>query len=436
MDINLSTLVTGREVSLKDMLDAREHRQEVQRMLLSEHHLPVISFTLNIVGPVKVFPLALRTFHEGIRLIETQCHAWKIPIIATYSTTSHTGHEYFWAVDGDVRFIKEHLCLLEDSVALGRLFDIDVIQTDGMKISRTDLGFSTRKCLICNQEAFVCSRARTHSVKELLEQECQIMTNYFAKQHARKLSSLSMQALVYEVSVTPKPGLVDRNNTGAHQDMDIFTFEASAVSLNHYFEQFALCGIENGHEPFSRIFSRLRSLGYMYANHIPYSPDTLLKINRKLVADVLEDFNDVTVENARTNGERLYALYGMKGARGEALSGYHTVLKKALPVLKHQLDRGLSLNDAGAVTLLYIMAHSEDTNIVNRSSYHSMKKIQALLRETLNDPEFINKDPIPYIESLDREFIKNNISPGGSADLLALTFFLYLFENSGLSSIL
>ena len=100
------------------------------------------------------------------------------------------------------------------------------------------------------------------------------------------------------------------------------------------------------------------ALGYMYANHIPYSPDTLLKINRKLVADVLEDFNDVTVENARTNGERLYALYGMKGARGEALSGYHTVLKKALPVLKHQLDRGLSLNDAGAVTLLYIMAHS------------------------------------------------------------------------------
>ena len=185
------------------MLDAREHRQEVQRMLLSEHHLPVISFTLNIVGPVKVFPLTLRTFHEGIRLIETQCHAWKIPIIATYSTTSHAGHEYFWAVDGDARFIKENLCLLEDSVALGRLFDIDVIQTDGMKISRTDLGFSTRKCLICNQEAFVGSRARTHSVKELLEQERQIMTNYFAKQRARKLSSLSMQALLYEVSVTP-----------------------------------------------------------------------------------------------------------------------------------------------------------------------------------------------------------------------------------------
>lgn len=467
MDINLSTLITGREVSLMEMLDAREHRQEVQKALLSQHHLPVISFTLNMAGPIKVFPLALQTFQEGIRLIETQCHAWSIPIIATQSTESHTGHEYFWAVDGEVRFVKEILCLLEDSVALGRLFDIDVIQTDGTKISRTALGFSPRKCLICSQEAFVCSRSRTHSVKELLEKECQIMTSYFAKQHARKLSSLSMQALLYEVSVTPKPGLVDRNNTGAHKDMDIFTFEASAVSLNHYFEQFALCGIENGHEPFSRIFSRLRSLGiqaeetmfratnqinthkglifslaimngslgYMYANHIPYSGDTLLEINRKLVADVLDDFNDVTVENARTNGERLYALYGMKGARGEALSGYHTVLKEALPVLKHQLDRGLSLNDAGAVTLLYIMAHSEDTNIVNRSSYESMKNIQARLREKLSNPEFITGDPIPYMEALDREFITYNISPGGSADLLALTFFIYLYENSELSSI-
>ena len=62
-------------------------------------------------------------------------------------------------------------------------------------------------------------------------------------------------------------------------------------------------------------------------------------INRKLVADVLEDFKDITAETARTNGERLYALYGMKGARGEALSGYATVLKTALPILKEELKK-------------------------------------------------------------------------------------------------
>ena len=51
------------------------------------------------------------------------------------------------------------------------------------------------------------------------------MKDYFEEKQAKKLSSLSMQALLYEVSATPKPGLVDRNNTGAHKDMDIFTFE-------------------------------------------------------------------------------------------------------------------------------------------------------------------------------------------------------------------
>ena len=292
------------------------------------------------------------------------------------------------------------------------------------------------------------------------------MKDYFEEKQAKKLSSLSMQALLYEVSATPKPGLVDRNNTGAHKDMDIFTFEASAVSLNHYFEKFALCGMEkeheNGHEPFSRIFARLRSLGiqaedammaatkginthkglifslailncslgYMYANHIPYSPDMLLSINQKLVADVLEDFREITAENARTNGERLYALYGMKGARGEALSGYSTVLKTALPILKEELKKGRSVNDAGVITLLSIIATSEDTNIVNRSSYEEMKELQARIRNVLKEKAHDTHELLSYAKELDAEMIRRNISPGGSADLLALTYFIYLYEQN------
>lgn len=476
MTIHLDKIVTGPQVSLQEMLDARERRQDLQRSLIQEYHLPIISFTLNIVGPVKVFPLALKTFHEGVRLIKAQCHAWKIPILCTRTIEAHTGYESFWVVDTDVRFVKEILCLLEDSVEFGRLFDVDVIQPDGGKISRADLGFASRKCLICSNDAFVCSRSRTHSVRELLDRECQIMSSYFANQYAKKLSSLSMQALLYEVSVTPKPGLVDRNNTGAHQDMDIFTFEASAVSLNHYFEKFALCGIENCGEPFSRIFARLRSLGiqaedamfaatgninthkglifalavlncslgYLYANGLAYFPELLKETNRKLVQDVLEDFKDVTPENAKTNGERLYAKYGIKGARGEALSGYSTVFDLALPKLKKYLDLGYSVNDAGAMTLLHIIAYSEDTNIVNRSSYADMKEIQRTLSTDLRhmeraqtdraqgSPAPLSADPqscLEYLRQLDREFIRRNISPGGSADLLALTYFIYLYEN-------
>lgn len=467
MNIDISKLVAGPKSELADMLGAMEQRQEIQQKLIEQFHLPVISFTLNIVGPVKVFPLATKTFHEGVRLIDSQLHAGNIPVSCTRCIKAHTGYEHFWAVNGNVDFIKETLCLLEDSLSFGRLFDIDVIRPNGQKISRTELGYSARTCLICNRDAFICGRARTHSVHELLEKECQLMEQYFAEQYTKKLSSLSMQALLYEVSVTPKPGLVDRNNTGAHRDMDIFTFEASAVSLNYFFEKFAYCGLENSHEPFSRIFARLRSLGiqaedsmmtatcninthkglifslavmncslgYMYAHNIPYSPDKLLEINQMMVADVLKDFKNITIDHANTNGERLYARYGLKGARGEALSGYYTVLKIALPILKTYIEKGVSINDAGAITLLHIIAHTEDTNIVNRSSYKEMKDIQEMLIKKLNDTAMTVQSLLIFIEQLDHNFIGRNISPGGSADLLALTYFIFLFEKFFYSAI-
>ena len=47
-----------------------------------------------------------------------------------------------------------------------------------------------------------------------------------------RVGRLAVEAILVEVSVTPKPGLVDRNNSGAHKDMDFFTFMKSAASLH------------------------------------------------------------------------------------------------------------------------------------------------------------------------------------------------------------
>lgn len=79
----------------------------------------------------------------------------------------------------------------------------------------------------------------------------------------------------------------------------------------------------------------------------------------------------------------------MKGARGEALSGYATVLKTALPILKEELKKDRSINDAGVITLLSIIATSEDTNIVNRSSYEEMKELQARIQTVLKEKPMI-----------------------------------------------
>lgn len=453
--MNLQKIVTGQYVELPKMLDARERRQFVQQKLLSEHQLPLISFTLNIVGPVKVFPLAIRTFEEGLSMIRTQCMAWKLPIIEEKRIEDITGYEAFLVIDSDAKTVKEILCRLEERTPLGRLFDLDVLSPDGTKISRTDFHMPPRKCLLCNQDAFVCSRSRTHSVDEILTRECEIMEDYFHHQYVHQISSLAMASLLYEVAATPKPGLVDRDNSGSHKDMDFYTFQSSAVSLNQFFEEFTLCGIKNHERSCEDIFALIRpigiqaeavmkqatngvnthkgmifslgifccALGYLYGNDIPYTEDSFRDACRQMTAHILNDFQGITLENAKTHGERLYARYGITGIRGEAADGYPTVFETALPVFRQYRNEGLSANDAGVLTLLHIIAGSVDTNIIARSDYETFRKIQAKIQELLNSG-IDTRDFIAEIRTLDQEFIEMNISPGGSADMLALTYFV------------
>lgn len=453
--IDLKKIVVGEYVELPRMLEARERRQYVQQELIQAFGCPLISFTLNIVGPVKVFPLAVRTFEEGLRLIRTQCSAWRLSVKKETRIEDATGYEAFLCVDADPMLIKEILCRLEERTALGRLFDLDVIQTDGAKVSRQAFSMAPRKCLICDQDAFVCSRSRAHSVDQLLERECRIMKEYFDLQYARRISSLSMAALLYEVAATPKPGLVDRDNSGSHKDMDFYTFQSSAVSLNQFFEEFTLLGIQNCRRPPEKVFSLIRPvgiqaeevmlaatggvnthkgmifslgifccvLGYLKGNEIPFSQETFMRTCSQMTCRLLEDFQGITLENARTAGERLYALYGITGIRGEAAKGYPTVFLTALPAFRRYKGLGLSPNDAGVLTLLHIIAGSQDTNIISRSDYETMKEIQGQVRELL-DSGLENRDYLSVIRGLDQEFIKKNISPGGSADMLALTYFV------------
>lgn len=81
MNTDSSQFITGREVAVLDMLNARDRRHAIQQELIRTHNATVISFTLNIPGPIKVFPLGEMTFEEGIRLIDSQLHAWKIPVL-------------------------------------------------------------------------------------------------------------------------------------------------------------------------------------------------------------------------------------------------------------------------------------------------------------------------------------------------------------------
>ena len=110
------------EVSLQEMLAARERRCYLQTQLLHQYKKSLISFTLNIPGPVKVLTDVPEAFASGCQRIETLLKDRLVLIQHMETIKEKTGYEAFYSVDANPDFIKELMVSLEDQDRLGRLF--------------------------------------------------------------------------------------------------------------------------------------------------------------------------------------------------------------------------------------------------------------------------------------------------------------------------
>lgn len=135
-------------VTLMEMLNARDARAMRQQQLLEEYQLSVVSFCLNIAGPVKNSPVLRRAFREGLERLECALLAGRLSVVHQEEVDQPTGCEALWVVRGDGRTIKELCVELEDQDALGRLFDLDVLDPLSGKWDRAQLGQPPRKCLV------------------------------------------------------------------------------------------------------------------------------------------------------------------------------------------------------------------------------------------------------------------------------------------------
>lgn len=438
------------EVSLLDILDAREKRAQTQRRLLEQYQKPLLCFTMNIPGPEKLNRDVKIGFFIGNRLLTDSLKGRKV--LYRQIHTAPTGCEAFYVVDMPARELKQLAMEIEDSDAVGRLFDMDVLDTDGKKLDREAFGFPRRKCLICEKDAVICGSSRAHSVEEL-QDKAGFLLYLAGRQHlAEFIAVRAYLALTQEVSVTPKPGLVDRNNCGSHRDMDIRYFFASANALRPFLCRFAEEGYLTRDADPKETFRRIRSIGMEAEKAMlnatggvnthkgaifslgilcaaagrltpeEWLPETILSLCADMTKGVVEsDFAGITADNAKTAGERLYALYGITGVRGQAEQGFPAVKDAGLPILQKGLAGRLSLNDAGAAALLHLLAATDDTNLIARSNRQTQLEVRNQIADLLVNEPFPSRESI---EELDREFIEKNLSPGGSADLLALCFFL------------
>lgn len=416
-------------VSLVQMLDARERRVQHQQELLARYHKPLICFTMNICGPIKDSPLIRRGFARGRQLLRQQFLRAKLTPLYQDAVREVTGCEAFYVLDADPLTIKKFTTDIEDATPLGRLFDMDVIRPDGLKVDREELNLEGRRCLICGGPAKVCSSRRIHTVAELQEKTTEILTEARDAQDIADAARLAVRALLYEVTTTPKPGLVDRRNSGSHKDMDVFTFMDSAAALYPYFEACARTGRETAEQPAPETFAALRPLGCEAEGEMLdatggvnthkgaiYSGALLLHAAGRLLSGEEGDLCELAAQTAAaipapigTHGAAVRAQCG--GIRTEAVSGYPT----AQAVLR-QLRQSGPLD-----ALLLSMSRLDDSTLWHRGGSEGAQLVRSRAADILAAPA---SEREARTRRLDAELIERNLSPGGSADLLAMAFFL------------
>jgi len=270
-----------------------------------------------------------------------------------------------------------------------------------------------------------------------------------------------MRSVLYEVSTSPKPGLVDRFNQGAHDDMDFFTFMSSTSALGKGFREIVQKASQSQGNSYKSLLKIIRPIGIEMEKcmfnatkgvnthkGIIFSLGIVAAVSAKLNAEENKtlDFNAISekvkimtqglsneLNNSQgkknlTKGEMIYCNYGFKGIRGEVESGFQTVFTAAIPELRKYKKSDMSQNDLFINILLKIMTTCEDSNIISRHNPKTLTEVQELARKFIDSGGMYQDKGIEAIKKMDRYFIERNISPGGSADLLAVSIFLGFIE--------
>ncbi len=450
---------------IPQLLRAKDKRAAL-RMVVAQKHLPSVSLNLNIPG----FPKSDEQLHAFFKhiLVDFQRYLIANRILFdrdnAHCDTDIAGDFYLVPIMGDIdiKELKELTERFESSQQLGRLLDVDVTDTDGNPVSSG----KAKMCYYCDAApAVVCMREKSHSYEDIRKKITADVRAYLAEKKrenvCKTLAADALKSLLHEVALVPKPGLVDRNGSGSHTDMDFATFVDSASVIAVHFRDIAEYGYGFLQKNISEALPYLRAKGLeMEADMFAATGNVnthkgaiflmafALFISAKLIAEnnyslhqfrnLLMQMNSNVVDNElhkihshqqQTHGEACFEKYGKKGTgiRGEVEAGLPSLFLYGLPVLAKYLNNPVftdkALNRALTPALLSIIANSNDSNILFRKGEEALHKLQLLAQKALysyDTVEFANhyQQLIDYCE-------KQHISPGGSADLLAVTLFLW-----------
>lgn len=353
--------------------------------------------------------------------------------------------------------VKNEMVYIEENHILGRCVDIDVYEykdDEIMGISRSNLGLESRTCFLCNEKAVVCTRSQKHDIEDIKKY---FELKYFeyrdyknrCKELSYEISQLSLKAMIKEVSTMPSFGLVSPETMGSHKDMNYYTFLNSAFAITPFLREM----FEEGYSFKSHkvIFQNIREIGkkceekmFKSTNGVNTHKGMIFLIgvvcsaigktlyeNKEfryiknniifMVEDILNDFKDIEKKQNLTHGEKLYLNYGFTGIRGQVKDGLAIIFED---ILIKYLNSELKDNELYAQCLLELMASIEDSTIVYRHDINTLRKIQGEAKELLELGGMNTEEGKLKAKELEKRYINDFISPGGCADLLAVTILL------------
>lgn len=444
---------------INKFLEDRENRVSYQLSLVEKFKLPLLTVRANYPGENKLETLPTEitniVANEIISIFEDD-------IVYSEVITSLEGKIYLFLIKKPPLEIKKNTIFFEETHILGRCVDLDVYDTNGTGLSRSDFNLPKRKCLICEELAFVCGRSMKHShteIKDKITSKYIEYQNYLKKKEkfSTLLSDFSLEGMIYEVSSSPAFGLVTPLTQGSHKDMNFFTFLDSSFILKSGFKQMA--EVMFSFLPLDIAFKKIREIGKKTEKsmfEVTHGVNThkgmiflmgiavgataraiyekrkfseIKNIISEITRDILKDFENLNTKKILTHGERLYIDYGFSGIRGEIKNGLEIIFNGSLPIFNSTLKKTKNINLTALHTLIFLMSEVMDSTIVYRHDFKTLERVKKEMKELFDEGGAFAK-PSQYFNLLEKKYISQNISPGGSADLLAVTIFFSKVYNT------
>ncbi len=270
------------------------------------------------------------------------------------------------------------------------------------------------------------------------------------------IAEQAVVALLRELAAWPKPGLVSRHDSGSHTDMDAALLRTSAEALRPFFAELAWAGQDKA------TMARLRAIGLRAeaamlaatgginthrgavfglgllcaaAGEVARMSDERAVIAPVSLGEIVARRWGGEIERGPiplfSHGAKALRRYGAGGARAEAAGGFRSVYEVGWPALRKGRSLQPEDRDAPLVQACFaLIAAVGDTNLLHRGGPEGLRYAVHAASAFLAQGGVGTPDWRARAAAVHAAFVARRLSPGGSADLLAMTLFIDALEGT------